>query len=58
MTHAFLVPSMLAALAREVGGATAFPALHTVVYGGSPISDSERRVATTVSGRYCARSTG
>jgi long-chain acyl-CoA synthetase len=50
VTHAFLVPSMLAALAREVGRATAFPALHTVVYGGSPISDGERRVATTVLG--------
>ena len=50
VTHAFLVPSMLTALVREVGGATAFPALHTVVYGGSPISDSERRVATTVLG--------
>jgi long-chain acyl-CoA synthetase len=50
VTHAFLVPSMLAALAREVGTASAFPYLRAVVYGGSPISDDERRAATTVLG--------
>jgi long-chain acyl-CoA synthetase len=50
VTHAFLVPAMLAALAREVGAASAFPVLRTVVYGGSPISEGERRVATTVLG--------
>jgi long-chain acyl-CoA synthetase len=51
VTHAFLVPSMLGALAREVGPAPdAFPSLRTVVYGGSPISEAERRDATTVLG--------
>jgi long-chain acyl-CoA synthetase len=51
VTHAFLVPSMLGALAREVGPAPdAFPSLGTVVYGGSPISEAERRDATTVLG--------
>jgi acyl-CoA synthetase (AMP-forming)/AMP-acid ligase II len=51
VSHAFLVPSMLGALAREVGpGGSAFPALRTVVYGGSPISDAERRAAATVLG--------
>ena len=50
VTHAFLVPSMLAALAREVGDPAAFPALRTVVYGGSPISDAARRAATRVLG--------
>ena len=51
VTHAFLVPAMLAALAREVGADAVFPALRTVVYGGSPISDAERHAATTVLGR-------
>jgi long-chain acyl-CoA synthetase len=42
---------MLGALAREVGAEPgAFPTLRTVVYGGSPISDAERRAATTVLG--------
>ncbi|HEU4332761.1 MAG TPA: AMP-binding protein, partial [Lapillicoccus sp.] len=51
VTHAFLVPSMLGALAREVGPVPgAFPSLRTVVYGGSPISDAERQAATTVLG--------
>jgi long-chain acyl-CoA synthetase len=51
VTHAFLVPSMLGALAREVAPVPgAFPSLRTVVYGGSPISDAERRAATTVLG--------
>ncbi len=50
VTHAFLVPAMLAALAREVGAVGAFPALRMVVYGGSPISDAERQAATTVLG--------
>jgi long-chain acyl-CoA synthetase len=51
VTHAFLVPSMLGALAREVGSAPgAFPSLRTVVYGGSPISEAERRDAATVFG--------
>ena len=50
VTHAFLVPSMLAALAREVGAPAAFPELRTVVYGGSPTSDAERRAATRVLG--------
>ncbi len=50
VTHAFLVPSMLAALAREVGAAAAFTDLRTVVYGGSPISHAERQAATTVLG--------
>jgi long-chain acyl-CoA synthetase len=50
VTHAFLVPAMLAALAREIGAAAAFPSLRTVVYGGSPISDAERQAATTALG--------
>jgi len=51
VTHAFLVPAMLGALAREVGPVpNAFATLRTVVYGGSPISDAERRAATTVLG--------
>jgi long-chain acyl-CoA synthetase len=50
VTHAFLVPAMLAALAREVEAAAAFPTLRTVVYGGSPISDVERRAASRVLG--------
>jgi long-chain acyl-CoA synthetase len=51
VTHAFLVPSMLAALAREVRTTEpAFPELRMVVYGGSPIADAERRAATTVLG--------
>ncbi len=49
VTHAFLVPSMLAALSREAGAAR-FPALRTVVYGGSPISDADRRAAATTLG--------
>ena len=51
VTHAFLVPSMIGALAREVGSAYgAFPSLRTVVYGGSPISEAERLDAATVLG--------
>ena len=50
VTHAFLVPSMLAALAREVGRPAAFPGLRTVVYGGSPISAGDRRSAAAVLG--------
>jgi long-chain acyl-CoA synthetase len=51
VSHAFLVPSMLGALAREVGPVPgAFPSLRTVVYGGSPISDADRHHATTVFG--------
>jgi long-chain acyl-CoA synthetase len=58
VTHAFLVPSMLAALAREVGSATAFPALHTVVYGGRRSAMANVEWRQRFSGRYCARSTG
>ena len=51
VTHAFLVPSMLGALARELGDRQAgFPSLRTVVYGGSPITDAERASATRVLG--------
>jgi long-chain acyl-CoA synthetase len=52
VTHAFLVPSMLAALSREatLRPEQGFPALRTVVYGGSPISDADRRAAVTVFG--------
>jgi acyl-CoA synthetase (AMP-forming)/AMP-acid ligase II len=50
VTHAFLVPAMLAALARELGGTSVFPDLRTVVYGGSPISEAERLAATRVLG--------
>jgi acyl-CoA synthetase (AMP-forming)/AMP-acid ligase II len=51
VTHAFLVPSMLGALAREVGPVPGtFPSLRTVVYGGSPITDAERAAATRVLG--------